>query len=88
MIVLTNPTGMISSPDSNADGMYDNNVDIMWMFKAEETKVIRYQLMYIQIQNSDLCLRDALVVCIIFILSLGKFVRAIYTCTPSNSTFI
>ena len=88
MIVLTNPTGMISSPDSNADGMYDNNVDIMWMVKAEETNVIRYQLMYIEIQDSDDCLRDALVVCIIFILALAKLVRAIYTCTPSNSTFI
>ena len=63
LIVLTDPVGMISSPDRNADGIYDNNVDIMWMIKAETTKVIRYQLMYVDIEPSDVCTRDALLVC-------------------------
>ena len=62
LIILTHPTGVISSPDKNADGLYDNNVDIMWMIKAETTKVIRYQIMYIEIEASESCDHDALIV--------------------------
>ena len=55
---------MISSPDRNEDGMYDNNVDIMWMIEAATMKLIRYQLLYVLIENSEDCQNDAVRVCI------------------------
>ena len=51
---------MISSPDRNEDGMYDNNVDIMWMIEAATMKLIRYQLLYVEVEISEGCKNDAL----------------------------
>ena len=50
---------MISSPDRNADGMYDNNVDILWMIEAATMNLIRYQLLYIEMEISEGCKNDA-----------------------------
>ena len=61
---MAGSTGVLSSPDRNADGMYDNNVDIMWMIEAATMKLIRYQLLYVEIENSEFCENDALRVCI------------------------
>ena len=63
LILLTGSTGKISPPDRNADGIYDNNVDIMWLIEADTTKVIRYQISYVDIEYTQGCTADALVVC-------------------------
>ena len=63
LILLTSPTGGVSSPDKNSDGMYDNNIDMMWIIEATTMKLIRYQILYVEIENSDECSNDALRVC-------------------------
>ena len=63
LILLTGSTGKIRPPDRNADGIYDNNVDIMWLIEADTTKVIRCQISYVDIEYTQGCTADALVVC-------------------------
>ena len=59
MIHLTTSPGVIISPDSNNDGLYDFNVDILWIVEAKKGEVIRYKLTAL-IRFSDNCQADGL----------------------------
>ena len=52
--------GTIASPDLNEDGLYDFNVDYLWIIEVPDGRIIRYQLQEALIRNSPACLQDGL----------------------------
>ena len=60
MITLTSSTGLITSPDSTGRGLYDDNVDILWIIEAPDGLIILFHIHFAQIRYSEECLQDAL----------------------------
>ena len=56
--VMHEPSGVIVSPDSNADGIYDNNVNCHWKIVVTEDHVIRYAFIYFDVGNENDCDKD------------------------------
>ena len=63
IIYLNSGNGTISSPDIDGDGLYDFNVDNLWIVEVPEDKIIRYQVHEALIRISPACERDGLEVC-------------------------
>ena len=59
---LTAESGDIFPPDKDGDGLYDNNVECLWTIVATEDKYIDLQIMFTDIQLTDDCHLDVLVV--------------------------
>ena len=64
IIYLSASHGLITSPDSDGNGLYDFNVDLLWIIEAPEGQIIRYQVQQALIRNSRACTSDGLRVCI------------------------
>ena len=60
MINLINSPGTVTSPDADRNGLYDLNIDLLWIIEAPEGQIIRYQLQSALIRNSVNCYRDGL----------------------------
>ena len=56
-------SGVIVSPDSNDDGLYDNNVNCHWTITVADDHVIRYTFTYFEVEYSEDCDKDVLWVC-------------------------
>ena len=59
---LQSSNGVIRSPDSNRDGLYDVNVDLLWIIEAPDGMIIRYTIQQALIWYSADCIEDALMV--------------------------
>ena len=53
---------MFTSMDSDDDGLYDNNLECLWIIKAEEGQIAKLHILNMDIQEHILCLRDYLLV--------------------------
>ena len=60
--VLHGPSGAIVSPDTDGDGFYDDNVYCNWLVFADENHVIRYEFIYFDVESSDSCVKDRVLV--------------------------
>ena len=60
--VLHGPSGAIVSPDNDGDGFYDDNVYCNWLVIADENHVIRYEFIYFDVESSDSCAKDRVLV--------------------------
>ena len=60
--VLRSRTGVIVSPDYDQDGLYDFNVDCLWIVEAPENHVIRFHIHYVKIEPTPRCGKDVLMV--------------------------
>ena len=60
MITLTSSTGRITSPDTTGRGMYDDNVDVLWIIEAPDGLIIQFHLVFAQIRYSLDCVEDVL----------------------------
>ena len=60
--VLHGPSGAIVSPDTDGDGFYDDNVYCNWIVVATENHVIRYEFIYFDVESSDSCVKDRVLV--------------------------
>ena len=60
--VLNGSSGVIVSPDNNGDGFYDDNVYCQWLIVAADNHVIRYAFVYFDVESSDDCEKDRVVV--------------------------
>ena len=63
IIYLNSGNGTISSPDIDGDGLYDFNVDYLWIVEVPKDQIIRYQVHEILIRISPACEQDGLEVC-------------------------
>ena len=59
-ITLTNSSGLIAAPDATGRGLYDENVDILWIIEAVNGQIIRFHLLFAQIRYSNNCFKDGL----------------------------
>ena len=60
MITLTSSTGRITSPDTTDRGLYDDNVDVLWIIEAPDGQIIQFHLVFTQIRDSPDCTDDGL----------------------------
>ena len=60
LIHLKASQGVITSPDANDDGLYDLNVDILWIIEASDGEIIRFNVIFALIRLSDYCEPDGL----------------------------
>ena len=72
VITLNSSPGTITSPDEDSNGLYDHNVDLLWIIEARDSYIIQYQIQALLITNSINCHRDGLTVgighCMYFVL--------------------
>ena len=59
VIVNTSP-GTITSTDQDGDGLYDYNVDVLWILEAPEGYIIQYTIQSALISDSYDCYQDGL----------------------------
>ena len=57
---LNSSPGMIKSPDTDGDGLYDYSVDLLWIIEAPDGYIIKYQIPAALIKNSAECHKDGL----------------------------
>ena len=57
-----NRSGWISAPDRDDDGLYDFNLNCLWTVEVDPSKLIRFQLMYVEMDYSPggVCQTDIL----------------------------
>ena len=60
--LLNGPSGAIVSPDTDGDGFYDDNVYCIWLFVADKNHVIRYEFIYFDVESSESCVTDRVLV--------------------------
>ena len=60
IITLTSSPGRIIAPDSVSRGLYDDNVDKLWIIDAPEGQIILFHLHFAQIRYSVNCYEDGL----------------------------
>ena len=58
--VLTETTGWLASPDSDNDGLYDNNEDCWWFIIADFYQAITINITDIDIEDNVVCGYDYL----------------------------
>ena len=58
--VLSSSSGAIVSPDRNNDGLYDMEVDCLWIIVAPENQVIRHKIDQFLIEDASGCRKDVL----------------------------
>ena len=58
--VLQNTTGIIVPPDYDRNGLYDPNVDCMWIVEAPGDHVIQFHIYFVDIESSTYCSKDLL----------------------------
>ena len=67
--LLTTETGIFTSLDTDNDGLYDFNLDCVWIIEAGEDEFVKMNIQSIDIQEDDVCRYDFLEVhfCYVFI---------------------
>ena len=67
--LLTKETGIFTSMDTDNDGMYDFNLDCVWIIEAGEDEFVKMNIQSIDIQEDEFCRYDFLEVycCYVFI---------------------
>ena len=59
---LTEPSGLISPPDVDNDGFYDNDVHCNWTITTDGNRMIELQFLTMDIEFDDDCLYDYITV--------------------------
>ena len=59
-LLLTGPSAMFTSLDSDNDGFYDANLDCVWTIEATETQIVKLQIDSMDIKGGDDCSFDFL----------------------------
>ena len=57
---MNQSNGWIAAPDRDLDGLYDLNVLYEWAVETNNNTVVRYQVLYVQIQYTAGCNTDYL----------------------------
>ena len=70
--VLTENTGWLASPDSDNDGLYDNDEDCWWFIIAEVYQAITINITDIDIEDNVVCGYDYLMVSLIHFLTISR----------------
>ena len=70
--VLTENTGWLASPDSDSDGLYDNDEDCWWFITAEVYQAITINITDIDIEDNVVCGYDYLKVSLIHFLTVSR----------------
>ena len=60
VVILNTSPGTITSPDLDGDGLYDYNVDVLWILEASEGYIIQYTIQSALIAASYECYQDGL----------------------------
>ena len=63
--MLNQTSGWIASPDLDGDGLYDFNLNCSWTIEVDETNVIAFRILYMDISPSEDCHLDYLLVSIV-----------------------
>ena len=66
--IIRNPTGVLVSHDRSKHAFYDDNTDMMWLIEMPEQRIIRYEIEYLELEESFECHSYVLRVKNIFIL--------------------
>ena len=59
-LLLTGPSAMFTSLDSDDDGLYDANLDCIWTIEAADTQIVKLHIHSMDIQGDDACTSDFL----------------------------
>ena len=59
-LLLTGPSAMFTSLDSDNDGFYDANLACLWTIEATDTQIVKLHIDSIYIQGDDACSFDFL----------------------------
>ena len=60
--MLTQESGRIVAPDANNDGFYDNGISCYWSIEGLEGEQIKFELVFVRMEESRDCMRDTLMV--------------------------
>ena len=52
---IKQPSGWIASPDTDSDSLYDFNMHCNWTVEAGSNDVIRFLVLYVEIQFNNPC---------------------------------
>ena len=58
--ILNATSGFIVSPDLDRDGKYDALLTCFWLIVAQKDKLIQFQVLYVDIKQTELCGADKL----------------------------
>ena len=56
--ILTNKTGTVVSPDEDQDGIYDADMDYVWLIVAPEELNIEFEFAFFDIEYIRVCRLD------------------------------
>ena len=56
--ILTNKTGTIVSPDEDQDGIYDADMDCVWLIVAPEEMNVEFEFAFLDIEYIRVCRFD------------------------------
>ena len=57
---ISGSTAMFTSMDTDNDGLYDANLDCVWIIEADELQIVKLHIQAIDIQEDDMCNYDFL----------------------------